>query len=204
MAKEKKLKILAASDLHEDRRAVERLAEKAEKENVDLVIICGDITYFDNEWRGMIGPFLKRGKEVLFVPGNHESIATTALLTEKYDIKNLQNYSVSLGDIGIFGCGGANVGPNIMSERDIHDYLKKNFRYIKDKKKKVMITHMHPHNSMVEKLSFPGSKAVRKAIDEFQPDLHIFGHIHETEGLEEDFGKTKSICVGKHGKIISI
>ena len=202
--KSQKLKILAASDLHEDRKAVERLAEKAEKENVDLVIICGDITYFDNEWRGMIGPFLKRGKEVLFVPGNHESIATTAVLTEKYDIKNLQQYSISIGDIGIFGCGGANVGPNIMSERDIHDYLKRNFRYVKTAKKKVMITHMHPANSLVEKMSFPGSKAVRKAIDDFQPDVHIFGHIHETEGLEEEFGKTKSICVGKHGKIISV
>ena len=71
MAKEKKLKILAASDIHEDRKAVERLAEQAEKKGVDLVILCGDITYFDNEWRGMIGPFLKRGLEVLFVPGNH-------------------------------------------------------------------------------------------------------------------------------------
>ena len=152
----------------------------------------------------MIGPFLKRGKEVLFVPGNHESIATTAVVTEKYDIKNLQQYSVSIGDVGIFGCGGANVGPNIMSERDIHDYLKRNFRYVKNAKKKVMITHVHPANSLAEKMSFQGSKAVRKAIDEFQPDLHIFGHIHETEGLEEDFGKTRSICVGKQGKIISV
>jgi len=204
MKKRRKLKILAASDLHEDRKAVERLAEKAEKENVDLVILCGDVTYFDNEWRGMIGPFLKRGKEVFFVPGNHESIATTELLTEKYDITNLQNYSINIGDVGFFGCGGANVGPNIMSERDIHDYLKRNFRYVKKAKKKIMITHVHPTNGMVEKMSFEGSKAVRKAIDEFQPDVHIFGHIHETEGLEENFGKTRSICVGKQGKIISL
>ena len=91
-----------------------------------------------------------------------------------------------------------------MSDRDIHDYLKKNFSYIKEVKKKIMITHVHPSNSLVEKMSFPGSKAVRKAIDEFQPDLHIFGHIHETEGLEENFGKTRSICVGKQGKIISL
>ncbi len=200
----KRLKILAASDLHEDRRAVERLAEKAEKENVDLVVLCGDITYFDNEWRGMIGPFLKRGKEVIFVPGNHESVATAELISEKYSVKNLQNYSVNIDDIGIFGCGGANVGPNIMSERDMHDYLKKNFSYIKSAGMKIMVTHVHPANSLVEKMSFPGSKAVRKAIDEFQPDLHLFGHIHETEGLEENFGKTRSVCVGKHGKIISI
>ena len=41
------MKILASGDLHNDSRAAEKLAEKAEKEKVDLVILCGDITYFE-------------------------------------------------------------------------------------------------------------------------------------------------------------
>ena len=39
-----KLKILAAGDFHGDSSISKKLAEKAEKENVDLVILTGDIT----------------------------------------------------------------------------------------------------------------------------------------------------------------
>ena len=39
----KKLKILAASDLHGSRTIAERLSEKAKKEKVDLVVLAGDI-----------------------------------------------------------------------------------------------------------------------------------------------------------------
>ena len=42
----KKLKILAASDLHGDSKATKRLAETAKREDVDLVVLCGDLTGF--------------------------------------------------------------------------------------------------------------------------------------------------------------
>ena len=45
---------------------------------------------------------------------------------------------------------------------------------------------------------------IRKAINQFKPDLFISGHIHEAEGLSEKIGKTKVISVGKKGKIIEI
>ena len=47
-----------------------------------------------------------------------------------------------------------------------------------------------------------GSSGVRKAIEEFKPDIHICGHIHETHGIEELIGTTKVINVGKTGRII--
>ena len=63
---------------------------------------------------------------------------------------------------------------------------------------------MHPSGSLIEKFSFPGSKAVRKAIDKFKPDIHLCGHIHEMEGFEEKIGKTIVFSVGKRGKIIEL
>ena len=42
-SKEEKLKILAAGDIHGDTDLAERLAERAEKEHCDLVILCGDL-----------------------------------------------------------------------------------------------------------------------------------------------------------------
>ncbi len=201
---EKTIKILTASDIHEDRKMVKKLVEKACKEKVDLVVLCGDLTFFDMDWKGLVGPFKEKGLEVVFVPGNHDSPETTELLAEKYKIKNLQEYSVIIGDIGFFGCGGANVGPYSISERELYETLKKNFRYIKDARKKIMVTHMPPSGTMIEKFSFPCSKAVRKAVEAFKPDLHLSGHMHETEGLEEYIGKTKVMSIGKHGKIIKL
>jgi len=67
------MKILAAGDIHSDPKLVKHLAEKAEKENVDLVILCGDLTYAEQSTTGIIGPFVKKNKKVVLIPGNHET-----------------------------------------------------------------------------------------------------------------------------------
>ena len=77
-------------------------------------------------------------------------------------------------------------------------------RKIKDMKKKIMISHIHAKGTKSEFSGFEGSSALRRAIEEFQPDIFLSGHIHEAEGLEEKIGKTKVISVGKKGKIIEI
>ncbi len=198
------IKILAASDLHGDERAVKRLAEKAQKYDVDVVVIAGDITVFDNSPENMVGPFLEKGKKVIFVPGNHDSPVTAELISEKYRIANIQRYTVSYKGVGFFGCGGADIGPNRVSERDIGIYLKKGFSSIRNSEKIVMVSHMHPEGGVIEKMSFRGSRSVKKAIEDFQPDIHICGHIHEAEGVEEKIGKTKVFCVGPAGKVIEV
>jgi len=201
---EKKFRILAASDLHGDTRRVKKLADLAYKKNVDLVVIAGDITQFDMDASNMIGPFLKKGKRVLFVAGNHDSPATAEFLSEKYKITNLQFYPTKQEGVGFFGCGGANVGPNMLTEKEFAHYLKSGFSFIKDSEKKIMITHLHPAGTKIEKISFEGSESIRKAIEDFQPDIHICGHIHEAEGIEEHIGKTHVFCVGAKGKIIEV
>lgn len=67
-----------------------------------------------------------------------------------------------------------------------------------------MITHMHPYNSKAEFSGFKGSKAIKKAIEEFKPDLMLCGHIHEAEGIEDKIGNTTVFNVGKKGKVISL
>ncbi|MEK6827462.1 MAG: metallophosphoesterase family protein, partial [Nanoarchaeota archaeon] len=81
---EKKTKILAVGDIHGDTGLVRRLAEKAVKENVDLVILAGDITFAEQSTKNLIGPFIKANKQVLLIPGNHESNATIDFLSEMY------------------------------------------------------------------------------------------------------------------------
>jgi len=202
----KKLKILAAGDIHGDMGLAKRLAERAKKENVDLVVLCGDLTYADQSTENLIGPFKKLHEKVLLIPGNHEPVATANFLAELYDVKNIHGYSVRYKDVGIFGAGSANIGLFQMSEEDIYNLLKKGFDKIKYLDKKIMVTHVHPSGTKMEKFTkfFPGSSGVKKAIDELQPDILFCSHVHEAEGIEEKIGKTKVINVGRKGKVIEI
>ncbi len=202
----KKLRILASGDIHGDMGLARKLADKAEKENVDLVILCGDLTFFDQSTEGIVGPFVKKNKKVLLIPGNHESLATADFLAELYGVKNIHGYSVKYKDVGIFGAGGANIGLHQISEKDIYDLLKKGYDKIKYLKKTIMVTHVHPSETKMEKFSniVPGSTGVKRAVEKLHPDILLCSHVHEAEGIEEKIGKTRVINVGKKGKIIEI
>ena len=67
-----------------------------------------------------------------------------------------------------------------------------------------MVTHMHAANSQAEFSGFPGSRSIRKAVEEFKPDILLSGHIHEAEGIEEKLGNTRVFNVGSEGRIIEI
>ena len=201
------MKILAAGDIHGDQSLAQRLANKAEKENVDLVILTGDITNFDESPDNILGKFLKKKKKVLFVPGNHDSFATADFLVSMYGVKNIHGYSVKYDDIGIFGCGGANIGPvTKFQEKELFNVLEKGFKELKDVTKKIMVTHVHPSDTLMEKFSdfIAGSKGVKKAIEQFKPDFLLCSHVHEAEGIEEMVGKTRVINVGKEGTIVNL
>ena len=199
------MKILALSDIHGDQHLAKELAKKASQEKVDLVVFAGDLANEETgSVEGLIGPFKEKGLEIAIMPGNHDNMATMNFLIEHYKIKNLHGYVLKKDDIGIFGCGYANVGPNFLDEESVWKTLEQGHHQIKDFKKKIMITHTHPHGSKLGLGMFPGSEAVRLALEKFQPDIHLCGHIHETHGIEEVIGKTKVINVGRKGKIIEL
>ena len=200
----KKFRILAASDLHGESRLAKKLADKAEREHVDLVVLCGDITGWA-ETKNIIKPFKDKNKRVLLIPGNWDSFATADFLASFYGVKNIHGYSVKYNNIGFFGAGGAEgPGPGSINEEEMFKTLKKAHFDLKGIEKKIMITHMHPAKSKSEFSGVPGSKAIEKAIREFKPDLLLHGHIHEAAGMEEIIGKTRVINVGRKGKIIEI
>ena len=196
------MKILAAGDIHGDMISAKRLAYTAHKEDVDLVILCGDVTFFEREFKDILHHF--KEKRVLMLPGNHENLATTQMIADVYGFRNIHGISVKYDDIGIFGAGGCTkVGPSpIIPESEMDLLLSQGFEGIKYLPKKIMVTHEHPADSIIElNKTFLGSKSIRDAIDKMQPDILICGHIHEAEGIEQMIGKTRVINVGKKGKI---
>jgi len=200
------MKILATGDIHGDTALAEKLAIKAEKEHVDLVVLCGDITQAETSTKNLLGPFVKRHQKILLIPGNHETVATADFLSELYGATNLHGYSIKHKDVGLFGAGGANIGIFQFDEKEIYDLLKQGHDKIKDMKKQILISHVHPSGTTMEKFTkiFPGSKGLRRAIEKFHPDIVLCSHVHEAEGIEEKIGKTRVINVGRKGKIIEI
>ena len=207
------LRILAAGDLHGDKEQARKLAEKAKKEKVDLVILTGDFTFFEQDITGIIGPFKKKGLKILIIPGNHESLATTEFLAELYKVKNLHGEAVIYKGVGIVGVGGSNVGPNLMlTEKELWETIKQGFEKLEKIKKYsklekiLIISHTHPADTLMEKFTnfFKGSTAIKQAIEYFKPDLVLCSHVHEAEGLEEKIGNTKIINVGRKGRIIEL
>jgi len=201
----KKTKILAIGDIHGDSRLMKKLAQQAKDENVDIVILAGDLTFAEQEFKDVIKPFTDLKKQVLIIPGNHEGVATTDLLAEIYSpTRSIHGYSFIKNNVGIFGAGGADIGIHTINDAEIYKLLKKGNESVKNLEKKILVTHIHPEGTKSEFSGFRGSKAVRKAIETFKPNIAICAHIHEAAGIEDKIGNTRVINVSRKGKVFEI
>ena len=200
---DKKLRILAAADLHGSSSIAEKLAEKAEKNKVDLVVLAGDIHgMFEGE--RVIEPFKKRHQKVIFVPGNWDTSLEVSMLKDIHKIKNIDGYYVNYNGVDIIGVGNPDFDLSLENKK-IFDKIKKNFDRIRAKdNRKILVSHMHAKGTKAEFSGIKGSKILREAIERFKPDVFISAHIHEAEGIEEKIGKTKVVQVGRSGKVIEI
>lgn len=196
------MKILAISDIHGDSGLVKKVEKLAKKENVDMIILAGDQTWFEQPVEKIVSPIAK--KLTLMIHGNHESEELIKMWEKMYpNIKNMHQKHHEEKGIGFFGSGTTDWGFKEDSEI-VFEELKKGHKKIKNLKKKIMISHCPPEGSAIELLGFPGSYGVRKAIDKFHPDIVICGHIHEGGGLVEQIGDSKVINVSRTPTIFEI
>ena len=196
------VRIFAAGDLHSDRVRARELAKRALDESADIILLNGDLVEEDNS-DGVLQYFVKTGKPVFLIPGNHDWMATD-FLAQRYNVTNLHGKSLMLGSVGIFACGGTNMGQ--LTELEIYQTITEAHAQLKAPTKKILLSHVHPSGTKMETFSswVKGSTGLRKAIEATQPDIVLCGHVHEAEGIEEKIGKTKVINVGKKGKVIEI
>ena len=195
----KKLRILAAGDLHGDFDIARKLSAKAKKQKVDLVVLAGDIYGYSEGGEGILSPFRKAGQKVVFVPGNCDFDEECDMLGR--DGKNIHNYYVTYGDVGVVGIGNPNWKLSL-GDDDLGE-IKRNFEKMKPAKR-ILVSHLHAEGTAAEFSGIPGEKVLRKAVKEFKPDLLISAHIHEADGIEDKIGKTRVVQVGRRGKIIEV
>jgi Icc-related predicted phosphoesterase len=200
------MKIAAIGCIHNEIERLPILFENIASYEPDILISVGDIAdaSFPKGFEPIdIGKiFLEEAKEyfkkVLIVPGTWDKDLISFF--QKQNVL-IHGRGESIGDVGIYGFGGAQTPfntPYEPSDKEIEEGLRKAFSEIKDKKIKIQATHAPPFNSTLDLVGnkHVGSLAVRKIIEEFSPQVAICAHIHESVG--KDFIKNSlAINVGK-------
>ena len=67
------MKILAFTDSHGNTKVLKDMQKKVKKENIPLVVCCGDFTIFEEDMNLLLKKISEFKVPVLMIHGNHES-----------------------------------------------------------------------------------------------------------------------------------
>jgi Icc-related predicted phosphoesterase len=188
------MKIAAIGCIHNEIETLPILLEKVASYEPHVLLSVGDIANasflkgFEPIDIGKI--FLEETKNyfnnILIVPGTWDKDLIPFFQKENV---LLHGNGKIIEDVGFYGFGGAQTPfntPYEPSEKEIEEGLKKAFENIKNKTIKIQATHAPPYNSTLDLVGnkHVGSEAVRKAIEEFSPQIAVCAHIHESIGKD--------------------
>lgn len=200
------MKILAFGDTHGSLSALKRLKEKAK--NAELVVCAGDITIFEHEIIEIVKKLNSFKKQVLIIPGNHETediLREVCKNNENVHYIHKSKYETEEAIFLGFGTGGFAV-----TDPEFEKTAKKKFKGVvkknRGRKKVILVTHAPPYGTKVDIImdNYVGNKSIRRFIEKYKVDLNICGHIHETCGKEDDIGETHVVNPGPNGMMIRI
>lgn len=191
------MNVLAISDIHSKKN--ENLNNYIKENNIDLLIISGDLTDFGP--LDFVDEFISEirdlGVDVLAIPGNCDPKGICNAITDT-DAVCLHNTIIDYNDLIIFGFGGSNPTPfntpGEFQDPHLYDALKELFaeyEYIandKIPKIKILLTHAPPINTDADKIdsgAHVGSESLRKIIEEFDVDINLCGHVHEAKSIDK-------------------
>ncbi len=187
------MRIIAFGDIHMECAGIEKITGLSK---ADMVIITGDFTNFGGkEDASTILDVIRRiNPKIYAVQGNMDKASVGNYLDELGI--NIHGKGFVLGNLGIFGVGGSNPTPfntpTEFSEEELGDIVNKAYQYVTRAPIKVLISHTPPFNTAADMIGggvHVGSTAIRKFIEEKQPDFCFTGHIHESRG-ENHIGRT--------------
>ncbi|BFI73331.1 hypothetical protein YN1_3180 [Nanoarchaeota archaeon] len=197
------MKIIVASDIHNDFDMIYRIIDIYQKIGADYIILLGDIGDYGEIKKNLIKKLVEKinPNKIIILPGNHETYEQIKELKYLYNVKDLHRKYFIKDNIVIAGFGGADVPLFMVDEDD----LKKFLYSIEDKGKYIILfTHIPPKGSLTS-LNISGSESLRNFIEkERKVILNVHGHMHETGGLEDIINNAKIVNVARTIKIIEI
>lgn len=198
------MKLLAFTDIHGSYERVGTILEK--ESSVGAIIIGGDLTTNGTpaEAERALRQFQKTGAPIFVVAGNMDPPELENTFTALH--VNINAKGMLLDDIGIFGVSASPVTPMRtpyeISEEEIALRAHAGWKDVQAARIRVFVPHAPPHNTSVDLVSADnhvGSTAIRKFIEQCQPDVTVCGHIHEARGIDR-IGKTPIVNCGPAGK----
>jgi hypothetical protein len=127
---------------------------------------------------------------IFFVPGNHEDYDYIASTSRKEPLNGENNTSLRVA--GIWGIENARPNAPYQIKASTAQQLRARGRHTFD----LLLTHDAP----AEAYPHGGSALITQVIRECCPDIHLFGHVHPSQGIHEFLVpgcKTKSLVL-KH------
>ena len=201
---ESALKLLAFTDIHGAYERVDHIISS--EEGVNGIIIGGDLTTYGTPEDGAkaIRVFQNNGLPVFAVAGNMDSPD----FDERHESMgvSINARGMMLGDIGLFGVSASPFTPMHtpyeIAEEEIARRAEMGWNDVREAKWKIFVPHAPPRDTKLDRIVLGrhvGSTAVRKFIEQRQPDVVVCGHIHESRGLDM-LGKTRMVNCGPSGK----
>ena len=197
------MKILLFSDIHEDLRALEKLAATP----ADVYIAAGDLANWNRGLQACGRILAPHGEKVWVLPGNHESADATAGLCAQFGFRDFHGQAWQAGGQWIAGLGYSNPTPFNTPGEYTEGELARRLAKFAGLEPLVLVCHCPPFGTDLDRVGpgrFGGSTAVKEFLEKNPPVWFFCGHIHECWGVETKLGRTRAVNLGKKGYVLEL
>ncbi len=197
------MKFLSFSDVHEQKKFVIELVERAKQPDIDFVICAGDFSSFGRGMKYVLRVFNDLGKTMYVIPGNHEDDnAFESIVGEYPHCVSVHKNAVKVGEYILCGYGGNGF---VMEDSEFRK-IAREWYGLYNGKKIIFVTHGPAYGTKIDLLNgnHVGNKDYRKFIERIKPKVAISGHLHETVGTVDKIGETQIANPGWEGMVIEV
>lgn len=169
----------------------------------DMVLLGGDLTHMGDRALAarLLEPLRRRGLQVRAVCGNCDQPDVDEFLAEEG--MALDRRASVVGDVRVLGLSGGLPFDGCPYERTEEQYRACVAELARSMEGAaaaftVLVTHQPPFGTACDRLGtgqHVGSRAIRRFIEEQQPDVVLCGHIHESAG-EDLIGRSRIVNPG--------
>ena len=197
------MKLLIFSDIHGDTTALQKLMDT----EADYYFAAGDLATWGRGLDKCAAPLQKHADRVYVLPGNHESESGIERFCTQYGFHNFHGQTMTLAGYAVAGLGYSNPTPFQTTGEYSEEELARRLSAFEGLSPLVLVCHCPPLGTKLDlsdEGQHYGSKSIGEFIERVQPAYFFCGHIHEAEGVEEQFGTTRAFNVGKKGYLLEL
>jgi Icc-related predicted phosphoesterase len=195
------VRLLAFSDVHRNDRTARKLADMAA--DADVVVAAGDFADLHIGLEKLIDMLVVIETPTVLVPGNNETEDALREACQGWKAATvLHGETIEIDGVSFYGLGGGI--PTTpwdwsfdLSEEEAAQKL------AGAPSGGVFVLHSPPKGHLDGPREL-GSEAILRAIEEKEPQVAIFGHVHEDAGEEDRIGPTRLYNVGPEGTFIEV